>query len=190
MTPPADSYLQSQFLQTYYRTVLQNSTGPSFPTLCTRVQALRLCTGRTAHRESRVLTLPFHDHGTRSGWGVSVTPRPLFTPGKDPVPIAQEAEWTLGPVWTGVEYLASTGIRSPDRSARSQLLYRLLPDTVPNSIHVNLFKFIFLYFSVTYLVLEDNFIPHIINTILPTYGSNSARITKPPLCVQSVIRNT
>ena len=30
-----------------------------------------------------------------------------------------------GPVWTGVENLVPTGIRSPDRPARSQLLYRL-----------------------------------------------------------------
>ena len=46
----------------------------------------------------------------------------LFTPGKDPVPIVQEAGWAPGPVWTGAEYLASTGIRSPDRPARSQSL--------------------------------------------------------------------
>ena len=57
--------------------------------------------------------------------GVSVTPRPLFTAGKDPVPIVQEAGWAPGPVWIGVENLASTGIRSPDRPARSQSLYRL-----------------------------------------------------------------
>jgi len=56
---------------------------------------------------------------------VRVTPRPLFTPGKDLVPIVQEAGWALGPIWTGVENLAPTGIRSPDRPARSQLLYRL-----------------------------------------------------------------
>jgi len=30
-------------------------------------------------------------------------PRPLFTPGKDPVPIVQEAGWAPGLVWTGVE---------------------------------------------------------------------------------------
>jgi len=30
-----------------------------------------------------------------------------------------------GPVWTGAENLASTGIRSPDRPARSESLYRL-----------------------------------------------------------------
>jgi hypothetical protein len=84
---------------------------------CTLVQPLRLCTGRTAHRRSRGIALPFHDHGTRRGWGVSVTPRPLFTPGKDPVPIVQEAGWAPGPVWTGAENLASTGIRSLDRPA-------------------------------------------------------------------------
>jgi len=57
---------------------------------CTLVQALRLCTGRTAHRGSRSIALLFHDHGTRRWWGVSLTSRSLFTPGKDPVPIVQE----------------------------------------------------------------------------------------------------
>jgi hypothetical protein len=40
---------------------------------CTLVQALRLCTGRTAHKGRRGMALLFHDHGTRRGWGVSVT---------------------------------------------------------------------------------------------------------------------
>jgi hypothetical protein len=92
---------------------------------CTLVQALRLCKGRTAHRGSRGIALLFYYHDTRRGWGVSVTPRPLFTPGKDPVLIVQEAGWAPGPVWTGAENLAATGIRSPDRPARSQLLYQL-----------------------------------------------------------------
>ena len=70
----------------------------------TLVQALRLCTSRTAHRGSRGIALLFHvTNGTRRGWGVSVTPRPLFTPRKDPVPIVQEAGWALGPVWIGTE---------------------------------------------------------------------------------------
>ena len=34
---------------------------------CTIVQALRLCTGRTAHRGSTGIALLFHDHGTRRG---------------------------------------------------------------------------------------------------------------------------
>ena len=46
------------------------------------------------------------------GVKVSATPRPLFNPGKDPVPIVQEAGWAPGPVWTGAENLAPTGIRS------------------------------------------------------------------------------
>ena len=54
-----------------------------------------------------------------------VTPRSLLTPGKDPVSIVQEVGWAPGPVWTGAENLAPTEIRSPDRPARSQLLYRL-----------------------------------------------------------------
>ena len=59
-------------------------------------------------------------------WGEWSTPRPgRFTPGKDPVPIVQEAGWSLGPVWTDAENLAPTGIRSPDRPSRSQSLYRL-----------------------------------------------------------------
>jgi len=53
-------------------------------------------------------------------------PRLLFTPGKDPVPNVQEAEWWAPRlVWTGAENLAPTGIQSPDRPARSQSLYRL-----------------------------------------------------------------
>ena len=42
-----------------------------------------------------------------------------FTPGKDPVLIVQETGWAPGPVWTGAEDLVPTGIRSPDRPARS-----------------------------------------------------------------------
>ena len=55
---------------------------------------------------------------------VSSTPRPHFTPGKDPVPIVQEAGWAPGPVWTdGKSRPHRDSI--PDRPARSQLLYRL-----------------------------------------------------------------
>jgi hypothetical protein len=48
-----------------------------------------------------------------------------FTPGTDAVPIVQEAGWAPGPVWMGAENLAPTGIRSPDRPARNESLYRL-----------------------------------------------------------------
>jgi len=89
---------------------------------CTLVQALRL---RAAHRGSRGIALIFLDHNTRRWWGVSVMSRPLFTPRKDPVPIVQEAGWAPGPVWTGAENLAPTGIWSLDRPAHSQSLYQL-----------------------------------------------------------------
>ena len=46
-------------------------------------------------------------------------------PGKDTVPIVQEAGWAPGPVWTGAKNLTPTGIRSPDHPARSESLYRL-----------------------------------------------------------------
>ena len=92
---------------------------------CTLVQALRLSTSHMAHRRSRGIASPFHDHGTRRGWGVSVTPRLLYTPGKDPVPIVQEAGWAPGPVWRGAENLAPTGTRSPHHSACSQSLHLL-----------------------------------------------------------------
>ena len=41
-----------------------------------------------------------------------------------PVPIAQEAGWAPGPVWTGAENISSTGFRSLDRPARSQSLFQ------------------------------------------------------------------
>jgi hypothetical protein len=44
---------------------------------------------------------------------------------RDSVPFVQGAGWAPGPIWTSVENLASTVIRSPDRPARGELLYRL-----------------------------------------------------------------
>jgi hypothetical protein len=61
-------------------------------------------------------------------------PRPHSTPGKDTAPILQEAGWVPGPVWTGAENLDPTSIRSPDRPARSQLLYRL---SYPAPAHIS-----------------------------------------------------
>jgi hypothetical protein len=52
-------------------------------------------------------------------------PRPLSTPGKDPVPIVQETGWATG---AGLETCGKSRphrIRSPDRPALIQSLYRL-----------------------------------------------------------------
>jgi len=45
---------------------------------CILVQALRLCTDRKAHRESRGIALLFPDRGTRWGWVVNTTHRPFY----------------------------------------------------------------------------------------------------------------
>jgi len=77
-----------------------------------------------AQRVGRGIALIFHDRGTIRGWVVSSTPRPHFTPGKDPVPILQEAGWASGPVRKGRKSRPYRDL-IPDRPARSQSLYRL-----------------------------------------------------------------
>ena len=92
-----------------------------------------------AQRVDRGIDLLFHDRGTRRGWVVSSTPRPHFTPGKDPVPILQEAGWATGPVWTGGK---SRPYRDsiPDRPARSQWLYRLSCPANNQQMHSTKYK--------------------------------------------------
>ena len=76
-----------------------------------------------AHRGSRGKALSLTSALDGGGWS---TPRPgRFIPGKDPVPIVQEGGWAPGPVWTGAENLAFTGIPSPERPTRNESLYRL-----------------------------------------------------------------
>jgi hypothetical protein len=86
-----------------------------------KVKVSSLLTGHEDQEYSYTLSLTSARYG--DGWS---TPRPgRFTPGKDPVPIVQEAGWAPGPVWTGPENLAPTGIQSPERPALSESLYRL-----------------------------------------------------------------
>jgi hypothetical protein len=49
---------------------------------CTLVQALRLCTGRKAHRGSRGIALLFHDHGITRREGSASRPGRSLPPGK------------------------------------------------------------------------------------------------------------
>jgi hypothetical protein len=53
----------------------------------TFVQALRLCTGRTAHRGCRGIALPFLDHGIRRGEGSTSRPGSSLPPGKTRYPL-------------------------------------------------------------------------------------------------------
>ena len=56
-----------------------------------------------------------------SRWGGWLTPLPgSFTTVKNSVTLVQEDGWAAGPVWTGTENLVRTGIRFPDRPARSE----------------------------------------------------------------------
>jgi hypothetical protein len=90
---------------------------------CRKVKCSRYRPGM-AQRVGRGIALLFHDRGTRREGVVSSTPRPHFTPGKDPVPILQEAVWAPGPVWTGGKSRPHRD-SIPDPPATSQSLYRL-----------------------------------------------------------------
>ena len=74
---------------------------------------------------SRDITLLFLLTSALDGGGWSTPPPGRFNPGKDLLPTVQGAGWVPAPVWTGAENLASTGIQSPDRPARSNSLHRL-----------------------------------------------------------------
>jgi hypothetical protein len=67
-----------------------------------------------------VLVYYFLNLGARWESVVNATLRPLEPGERDTVLIGQEAGTAPRPVWTGVENLDSTGIRSPDRPARSE----------------------------------------------------------------------
>ena len=86
-------------------------------------EVVHACTGIEALY--RGIPLLFLDHGTRRGEGSASRPGCSLPPGKDPVPIVQKAGCAPGPIWTGAENFSPTGIRSPDRPARNQSLYRL-----------------------------------------------------------------
>jgi len=66
---------------------------------CTVVQALRLCTGRTAHRGSRGIALLFLDHGTRRCEESASRPGRLLPPEKIRYPLHRRLVGPHG--WSG-----------------------------------------------------------------------------------------
>ena len=70
--------------------------------------------------------------------------------GKTRYPLYRGLGGPQGQVWTGVENLAPTGIRSPDRPVRSESLYRLRypgrPEYINTSLKINFHDFMFLRF--------------------------------------------
>jgi len=67
---------------------------------------------------------------------------PLYPRERDLVRIVQEAGWAPRPVWTGVNILLPTGIRSPDWPARKRVamqaeLFRSIITFVPLETKLN-----------------------------------------------------
>ena len=98
---------------------------------CTLVQALRLCTGHPAHRGSRGIALLFLDHGTRRGEGSASRPGRSLPPGKTRYPLYKRLGGPQDRSGHVRKISPPTGIRFPDRPARSQSLYRLCFSTHP-----------------------------------------------------------
>jgi len=93
--------------------------------MCTLVQALRLGTGRTAHKGSRGIALLILDHGTRRGQGSASRHGRSLPPGKNRYPLYRRLCGPQGRSGQVGKISPPTGIRSQDRPARSQSLYRL-----------------------------------------------------------------
>ena len=96
-----------------------------------------------AQRVGRGIALLFHDRGTRRGWVVSSTPQLHFTPGKDPVPILQEAGWAPRSVWTGRKSHPHRDL-IPDHPVHSQLLTNWA--TRP-TLYIYIYIYIYIYHS-------------------------------------------
>ena len=77
-----------------------------------------------ALRESRGTALLFSRTSALDGVVGQPHAPAASTPGKDPVPILQEAEWTPGPVWMGGKPRPFRDL-IPGRPARIRQLYRL-----------------------------------------------------------------
>jgi len=102
-----------------------------------------------AQRVGRGIALLFHDRDTRRGWVVNSTPRPHFTPGKESVPIVQEAGWAPGSVWRGGKSHPHRDSIS-NRPARSSItiltelpgpqISFIIPTKTLHRLHINLQK--------------------------------------------------
>ena len=102
------------------------------------------------------------------GWS---TPRPgRFTPGKDPIPIVQEAE--CGRVR---KIPAPTGIRSPDRPARRESVYLLSHPCPHRKTVLDITCFSTPYNSLGKISLRSQYLQHFMTNcpLLPDFNQNS-----------------
>ena len=93
--------------------------------MCTLVQALKLCTGRTAHRASRGIALLFLDDSTRRGELWASRPGHSLPLGKTRYPLYRRLGEPQGRSGHVRKISPPTRIRFPHLPARSQSLYRL-----------------------------------------------------------------
>jgi hypothetical protein len=98
---------------------------------CIQSKRSRYTRPRRAQRGSRGIALLILDLGARRGWVVSTTSRPLY-PRERPVTHCTGGLVGLRAGLDVCEKSRPTGIRSPDRPARSQSLYRL---ELPGPLH-------------------------------------------------------
>jgi len=96
---------------------------------CTLVQALRLCTGRTAHRESRGIALLFHDQRHKK-WvrGQHHAPGALYPRGKTRYPLYRRLGGPQGRSGQVRKISPPPGFDPPDRPARSSV-------AIPTALH-------------------------------------------------------
>ena len=89
-----------------------------------------------AQRVGRGIALLFHERGTRRGEWSAARPGRILPPGKDPVPILQEAEWAPGPVLTSGKSRHHRDL-TPNLPARSSVA---IPTELPGP-HLILYKY-------------------------------------------------
>jgi len=88
--------------------------------------------------KSRGTDLPMLNRSARWWWMVNTMPWLLYRWEWGPVSIEKEAGWALGPIWTGVENLASTQIQDSNHPVPSGLLYWLHYPSPSQSCRENL----------------------------------------------------
>jgi hypothetical protein len=100
----------------------------------TQIHTVRPGTGHEGPEGKHRYSSTFYLISALDGGGGQRHAPAALPPGKTRYPLY----WRLGapqPVWTGAEYLALTGIRSPDLPARSKSLYRLSYPCILSEMH-------------------------------------------------------
>jgi hypothetical protein len=78
-----------------------------------------------------------------------------FTPGKDPVPIVQEAGWAPEPVWIGAENLASPGFEP----RTFQHVASRYPGSTHTNTHTHTHTYIYIYIYPTHPFISKEVMP-------------------------------